>query len=147
MAVRSWPHSHLKPGGWVEFQSVTGVLGCDDGTLPRDGAFQQLSDSLGAACAALGAPIDDPARWRGWLEARGFEAVTERVFKIPCSPWPRDERLKLVGAFEMDNLLTNLEGLCLRPLRRIGWSVDQINAFLVRVKREVRNMRYHAYWP
>jgi len=49
--IRNWPrmiqqcYDHLKPGGWIEFQSIDGVLGCDDNTLPRDCAFREYGSS------------------------------------------------------------------------------------------------------
>ncbi|TPX14405.1 uncharacterized protein E0L32_005369 [Thyridium curvatum] len=159
LSVRDYPklideiYRHLKPGGYVEFQSVTGTIQCDDGTLPPDptgSALRSLSEHLRVAAAKFGAPVDDPARWRAWLAGRGFEcpAAQEHVYKVPVNPWPRDQRLKLVGAFEQENLLSNLTGMTLRLFRRaLGWSAAEVDAFNAGVRREVRDWRYHAYWP
>jgi len=76
---------------------------CDDGTLPPDGYLAQFSANSRICCDSFGTPVDDPLRWKGWLEERGFVSVTEKPLKLPCSPWPKDPRLKLVGAFEMDH--------------------------------------------
>ena len=140
--------SNLKPGGWVEFQSVTGVLSSDDNSLRKDGAFQAFADNLGAACAKFGAPIDDPFRWKGQLEAQGFEEVTEKVYKLPCNTWPKDERLKFLGAWEMHNLLTNLEGFCSRLYQKgLGWTDEEVQVFLPEVRKDIRDRSNHVYWP
>src|SRR5690348_9859507 len=106
--------SHLKPGAWAEFHCVTGILKCDDGTLPPNSAMRQFSNALHESTQIFGTPIDDPTRWKGWFEERGFEEVTEIVYKMPTNPWPRDQRLKLIGAFEMENLLFGLSGMVTR---------------------------------
>jgi len=153
-AIRDYPKlvdkifRHLKPGGWVEFQCIMAAIQCDDDSLAQDSVLRELADRLIQACETFQTPVDDPLRWRHWLEERGFEPVTEKVFKVPCNPWPKDERLKLVGAFEMDNLLSNLAGLCMLPFKRtFGWSHAEVHEFVGRAKKDIRNLRCHAYWP
>lgn len=141
-------HSHLKPGGWVEFHCVTGILQCDDHTLSPDSPMRKFSDALAESTAIFGTPIDDPLRWKGWFEDRGFEAVTQAVYKMPCNPWPKDQRLKLIGAFEMENLLYGLSGMVTRLFSKaLKWSPEQVQVFLVDVRREIMNRNVHAYWP
>ncbi|KAK4121430.1 S-adenosyl-L-methionine-dependent methyltransferase [Parathielavia appendiculata] len=154
LAVRNWPrlidqvYEHLKPGGWVEFQCVTGLLRCDDGTLPDDSPMRQFSDAIYDSTQIFGTPIDDPTRWRGWFDERGFEDVTEVVYKLPCNPWPKDQRLKLIGAFEMENLLYGLSGMVTRLFSKaLRWSPEEVEVFLVNVRKEIKNRNVHSYWP
>ncbi|KEZ45805.1 hypothetical protein SAPIO_CDS1620 [Scedosporium apiospermum] len=154
LSIRDFPrlidqcYKHLKPGGWAEFHCVTGVLQCDDDSVPSDSHFQAMSDNLMTACNNFGTPVDDPMRWKGWFEDRGFENVTERIFKLPCNPWPRDKRLKLVGAWEQHNLLNNLEGMLMRLFHKgLGWSEDEILLFSAMLRKDIKNLGFHAYWP
>ncbi|KAK3903142.1 Trans-aconitate 2-methyltransferase [Staphylotrichum tortipilum] len=154
VSVRDWPrlidqaYRHLKPGGWIEFHCVTGILQCDDNTLAPDSPMRKFSDALAESTAIFGTPIDDPLRWKGWFEARGFEDVTQAVYKMPCNPWPKDQRLKLIGAFEMENLLYGLSGMVTRLFSKaLKWSPEQVQVFLVDVRREIKNRNVHAYWP
>ncbi|KAH6641660.1 S-adenosyl-L-methionine-dependent methyltransferase [Chaetomium tenue] len=154
LSVRDWPrlidqaYTHLKPGGHLEFHCVTGLLGCDDNTLPKDSALQKLSDAIFESTRVYGTPIDDPTRWKGWFEDRGFDDVTEVVYKMPCSPWPKDQRLKLIGAFEMENLLYGLSGMVTRVFGKgLNWSPEQVQVFLVDVRKEIRSRNLHVYWP
>jgi hypothetical protein len=87
-------------------------------------------------------------RWRGWFEDRGFEEVTQKIAKLPCNPWPLDSRMKLLGAWEMENLLSSLEGMTMRLFQKgLGWSAEEVSVFLVNVRKEIKNRNYHAYWP
>ncbi|KAL2171975.1 hypothetical protein VTG60DRAFT_1034 [Thermothelomyces hinnuleus] len=154
LAIRDWPrlidqiYTHLKPGGYAEFQCVTGVLGCDDDSLPEDSPMRKFLDALYDSTHIFGTPIDDPTRWKGWLEQRGFEDVTEVIYKMPCNPWPKDQRLKLVGAFEMENLLQGLSGMVTRLfVKTLNWTPEQVQLFLVDVRREIKNRNLHVYWP
>jgi len=123
-------------------------LRCDDNTLPKDSALQKLSDAIFDSTLVFGTPIDDPTRWKGWFEDRGFEDVTEVVYKMPCSPWAKDQRLKLIGAFEMENLLYGLSGMVTRLFGKgLNWSPEQVQVFLVDVRNEIRRRNMHVYWP
>lgn len=125
-----------------------GVLGCDDGTLPQDSTFQKFTDAVRIACDKFGTPIDDPTRWKGWLLDRGFEQVTQKVPKLPCNPWPKDPRLKLLGAWEMENLLSGVEGMTMRLFQKgLGWTEDEVQLFLVSLRKDIRNTSYHIYYP
>jgi SAM-dependent methyltransferase len=154
VSIRDFPrlidqcYKHLRPGGWIEFHCITGVLGCDDGTIPNDSYLQKFSDNMATSAAKWGTPVDDPLRWRQQFQDRGFQSVTERIFKCPCSPWPKDKRLKLIGAWEQHNLLNNLEGICMRVFTKtLGMSEEEIRVFLAFLRKDVRNLNMHGYWP
>lgn len=141
-------YRHLKPGGWLEFQCITGVVGCDDGSVTKDSLIQSMSDNLGAACIKFGTPVDDPMRWKGWFEDRGFDNVTQQVFKLPCTPWARDKRMKLLGMWEQHNLLNNLEGMTMRLFQKgLNWREDEIIIFSAMMRKELRDLSVHGYWP
>lgn len=153
-AIRDWPKlihqafEHLKPGGWIEFQCIHGVLGCDDGSLPDDSSFRQYDKLVQEAAIAFGTPLDDPARWKEWFQKEGFEDVVEKRFKVPSNTWPKDPRMKLVGAFEKENMLEGLEGFSVRLFQRgLGWTPEETNILLEKVRNEIRNKSIHAYYP
>ncbi|KAI9689217.1 MAG: hypothetical protein M1822_000955 [Bathelium mastoideum] len=153
-AIRDWPklvrqcYDHLRPGGWIEFQSIYGVLGCDDGTLPPDCNFCKFDRIIREAAVKNGTPLEAPDDWKRLFEEAGFEAVVERSFKIPSNPWAKDKRLKMVGMFEMENFLRGIEGMSLRLLQKgLGWDPLEATVFLANVKKDVRNLRYHMYYP
>ncbi|KAK1251708.1 hypothetical protein MKX07_007187 [Trichoderma sp. CBMAI-0711] len=154
LSIRNFPrlidqaYRHLKPGGWIEFQCHTGLLQCDDGTLRDDSTFRHWANLTKTACERYGTPVDDPTRFKEWFEQRGFECVTEEVYKMPCTPWAKDKRLKLIGAWEQHNLMNHLEGLTMRLFQKsLGWTEDEILVISALLRKELRDLGVHAYWP
>ncbi|PQE30022.1 hypothetical protein CJF32_00009476 [Rutstroemia sp. NJR-2017a WRK4] len=151
-SIRDWPtliqqcYNHVKPGGWVEFESILGVLSCDDGTLPPDSKFREYDKITREAANVYGTPLEDVASFKKWFEEAGFEAVVEKKYKIPTNPWPKDPHLKLIGAFEQQNFLTGIEGMSIRALKALGWSYEEIVVFLAAVKKEIKDKRQHPYY-
>ena len=152
--VRDWPQlvrrcfDHLKPGGWIEFDSIHGVLGCDDDTLPADCNFRRYDRLIREAAVKNATPLEAPADFKHLFQEAGFEMVVERVFKIPSNPWAKDKRLKMIGMFEMENFLRGIEGMSTRLFQKgLGWSAMETQVFLASVKKDVRNLKYHMYYP
>ena len=140
--------SHLKPGGWVEFQAIIGVLGCDDDSIPDGSYLRRFSDMMESASSSFGASLTDPMKWKGWFEERGYQNVTEKVFKLPFNPWPKEPRMKLLGAWEMENLLSGLEAMVTRMFQKgLGWSDAEVAVFLAYLRKEIKNPKMHGYWP
>ncbi len=124
------------------------MLGCDDDTLPQDSAFREYDRILRTAAQKTGTPLEDPAQYKRWFEDAGFELVVERKFKIPSNPWPKDPRLRLIGAFELEYFLGGLEGMSLRVFERgLGWTAERTSVFCASVRKDIRNSRFHAYYP
>ena len=87
-------------------------------------------------------------RWKGWFEDRGFKDVTQQIVKLPCNTWPKEKRLKLLGAWELENLLSSLEGMVMRLFQKaLGWSEEEVIVFLVDVRKDIKSRSIHAYWP
>lgn len=116
--------------------------------MPDDSQFKEYAKLLLAAATAFGTPLEDPEKYAKWFEAAGFEGVTEKRFKMPTGPWPSDPRLRLVGAFEQDNLTRNLEGISTRVFQKgLGWGVEESTMFFAGVRRDIKNRAHHSYYP
>ncbi|KUJ18487.1 S-adenosyl-L-methionine-dependent methyltransferase [Mollisia scopiformis] len=154
LSIRDFPklisqcYTHLKPGGHIEFESIYGVVKCDDDSLPPDSDFITFNNHVQNAANAMGCPLTDCAKFVEWFEEAGFECVVEKKFKIPSNPWPKDPRLRLIGAFELEMFLNGLEGMSLRLFERgMGWTAEETTVFLTGVRKDIRNQRFHAYYP
>jgi ubiquinone/menaquinone biosynthesis C-methylase UbiE len=153
LSIRDWPklvqqcYEHTIPGGYVELQCVCPRLLCDDGSTPPDSGLMQFSQHALEASSILGLPLDACTSYATYMVEAGFENVVEKKFKMPSSPWAKDNRMKLIGAFEMHNLLRGVSGMSLRMFSKaFGWSQDQIELFLVQTRKDVTNIRYHTYY-
>lgn len=81
----------------------------------------------------------------------GFVDVEVRVFKWPTNGWPAADteegrRLKELGVWSGENIVAGLQGFAMAPFTRaFGWSKEDVDAFLVGVRNEMRNESIHAY--
>lgn len=150
--VRDWPklmrqmYEHTKPGGWVELASVYPRVMCDDGSMPDDSMFKFICDKFIEASYGMGAPLDSCLRFAEYLRTAGFVDVAEHVFKMPSSPWPKNERLKKIGALEMTNVVEGASAFGLRVFSHAyGWTREETELAMVGFRRDVKNRKYHQY--
>jgi len=81
------------------------------------------------------------------MQAAGFEDVVEMQYKWPQNRWPKDPKYKELGLWTLANVDEGLEGLSLALFTRgLGWSKEEVLAYLVQVRRDIRSTRIHAYW-
>ena len=154
LVVRDWPRllqqalEHLRPGGWFEVSSIHPQPTSDDGSMPPDSGFKLMCDKLVEASILFGASCDNPPQYADYLRTAGFVQVTEHIFKIPSSPWPKDKRLKHIGALEMANVIAGSTAFALRCFESVfGWSKEQTEVAMIAFRRDVKNRRYHQYCP
>jgi SAM-dependent methyltransferase len=149
--IRDWPalmqqvYHHTKPGGYCELTSVYPKVFCDDGSMPENSTFKVMCDQFIEASYGMNAPLDSCLRFADYLRNAGFVDVQEHIFKMPSSPWPKDRRLKKVGALEMTNIVAGASAFALRVFSRAGWSREEIELALIGFRRDVKNRNYHQY--
>lgn len=153
LSIRDWPRlvnqafDHILPGGYLELQCVYPKLLCDDGSAPPGNGLETFANYARDASKSMGTPLEACIHYAGYMRAAGFENVTEVRVKIPSVPWPKDKRMKLIGAYEMHNLVRGLSAMSLRMFSKAyGWTQEQTELFLVQVRKDTSNLRYHNYW-
>lgn len=110
--------------------------------------MQEWSKNVFEAASKFGAPFEDTLRIKGLMEDAGFVDVQQHAVKLPIGPWPKDKRLKKVGAFEMVNMVDGIEGLSFRLFSKaLGMSMEAIQLNLMEVRNEAKNSRIHSYYP
>lgn len=154
-AIKSWDFFYeqawnsLEPGGWVENQEFDLCFGSDDGTMPKNGAVQQWEDLWESGIQRFGLTgrcYPDDMKQR--MEAAGFINCQVKAFKIPVGPWPKDKRLRQAGLLFLVGLLEGVSGLSVRTFTNgLGWSMEQLEVFLVEVKKEWKTKAIHTYCP
>ncbi|KZF23408.1 S-adenosyl-L-methionine-dependent methyltransferase [Xylona heveae TC161] len=153
-AIRNWTklihqsYEHLKPGGYLELSCVYPVPKCDDGTLPPDSAYVEVSRTYNEMAKLAGCPADSPLHYKEWMEKEGFEDVKEVIYRMPTSPWPKDKRLKKIGGFEKLNLLEGAQGFLVRGFTGVlGRTREELELLLARLREELRTPKFHSYVP
>ncbi len=82
------------------------------------------------------------------MEEAGYTDVVERWDVWANGRWPKDARLKELGVWTLENILMGLEGFSLALLTRVlNWSAEEVQVFLVDVRKDMRNQNLHCYFP
>ncbi|KAF2427679.1 S-adenosyl-L-methionine-dependent methyltransferase [Tothia fuscella] len=138
--------SYLEPGGYMESQEMYPTLYCDDGTMPKDHAFCEWTRTQDEAAMKLGKPLRIANKLKNWYERAGFVDVKEEVFKMPVNQWPKDPEYKMLGRFWGQMLIEGLQGFSLALFTRaFGWTVEEIEVYLVKVRKAIADKNVHAY--
>ncbi|KAF5013416.1 hypothetical protein FDECE_604 [Fusarium decemcellulare] len=153
-SVKDWKsylekiYQHLTPGGYVELQDVDVIMGSDDGTLTEDTTLYKWCRFLDEAAAKFNRSFERTTKFKDLLKEVGFVDVVETRFKWPTNRWPRDKKFKELGAWNNENASSALEALTIAPFTRgLGWSREEVELFLVELRKDWNNPKIHAYWP
>lgn len=120
---------------------------CDDKTLKADSALKRWSELMLEASLKFGRPINSVASYKSQMEEAGFVDIVQEEFKWPMNMWPKDKHFKELGLWTCENITSALSGISLALFTRaLGWSVEQVETFLVDVRKEMKDTSIHAYW-
>ena len=137
----------LEPGGWLEFQDASLPIRADDGTM--DGtSWEQWVSKFMEAMKKAGLQYLAPEYYEQWAKEAGFVNVVRQYFKWPQNPWPKDPFLKDLGRWHLVNTLDGLYGFTVRLFTGVlGMSTEEVEVFLVKVRKDIMDRRIHSYWP
>ena len=89
---------------------------------------------------------DAPLHFDEYLEKAGFQGINKSILKVPTSPWPKDPRLKKVGAMELMNLMEGAEAFLLRGYtKEFGKTKEELEVLLMEMRKELTTQKYHSY--
>ncbi|KAH6844809.1 S-adenosyl-L-methionine-dependent methyltransferase [Chaetomium sp. MPI-CAGE-AT-0009] len=153
-AFTDWPRfmqrafDNLSPGGWLELCDITFPTLSDDGTLSPDAPLSQWNDHVIRAGHMLGHSIESAKHYRQQMIDAGFVNVQSKLYKWPINAWPKDVKYKEIGMWSEHNFCGGMYGLSVALFTRaLGWTPEQLEVFLVGVRKDLRNRQIHAYWP
>ncbi|RKL32830.1 hypothetical protein BFJ72_g10330 [Fusarium proliferatum] len=158
-SILDWPkffsesYKNLNPGGRIEMIDIVYPLLSDDGTLTKNSALCKWSDLLHDIFTKNGRPMDSALKYKDQLEAAGFVDVNIVKRKWPLSRWPKDPKHKQIGIWAQQNTLDALAALSLAVFTRpdgqggLGWSKEEVEIFLADVRKDIKNVNIHSYWP
>ncbi|KAK6528493.1 hypothetical protein TWF281_009734 [Arthrobotrys megalospora] len=152
-SIKDWPRlisqafETVKPGGYFEILEPDSTIRCDDGSLAEGAALVQWNKLFITAAATLGTSVTDSPNYKEYFRNAGFVDISQEVFKLPNSPWPKDPLLKEVGGYHMATFMEGLEGLSLFFFTTVHkMSVPEINILLANVRKEMKNKAIHTYF-
>lgn len=154
MAVRDWPrlvrqaYSRLRPGAYLQLCGSCPDFKSDDGTLPPGTAYAEMGQVYFDMSERIGASGKELLKWKQYLEDAGFVDVVEIVLKIPTNPWPKDPRLKMIGAFELLHFRDTISNVFARGYTQIlGGDPTYFQVLLAKARQEVLNRDMHSWVP
>ncbi|EXJ77926.1 hypothetical protein A1O3_09085 [Capronia epimyces CBS 606.96] len=137
--------THLQPGAWFEQVEISVVSRSDDGST--DGTYLERWSEL---ALEAGDRIGKTFRIADELEERmvrsGFANVRCHRFRWPIGPWPKDPKLKEIGAYNRLACEEGIDGWALRPLTQVlDWSIEEVQVLCAHLRRDFRDKHIHAY--
>jgi Methyltransferase domain len=152
-AILDWPalmkriYQHTAPGGWVEFSNWDMVVYSQDGTVKEDSNLYRQHILTNEACDKMGREPSPGPRFKKQVENEGFTNIHHEIFQVPMGLWPKDKRMKEMGAFNLMQYLDGVEAFTLALYTRVlKWSYEEVQLFLVEVRKEAQNPRVHSQY-
>ncbi|EYB23045.1 hypothetical protein FG05_30601 [Fusarium graminearum] len=137
-----------KPGGWVESHEAASTISSDDNTVEPNSAmghwgkfFIEGSKKIGTSFTV----VEDGTQ-RKAMEKAGFVNIQEFDFRNPIGSWPDDPVEKQMGSYTKHGLDTDSEGFVLFMAHTLGWSREDIHAYVAQFRREIRSGKHHGYF-
>ncbi|KAH7183677.1 S-adenosyl-L-methionine-dependent methyltransferase [Fusarium flagelliforme] len=156
-SIRDWPkffrqsYENINAGGVIELIDCIYPMASDDDTLSKDSALYKWSKMLLDAFTDMGSGLDSVLRYQEQLEEAGFVNVEVVKRKWPLNAWPKDPKYKQLGIWSFENGMNGLSGASLAAFTRpksaggLGWSAGEVELFLADVRKDLRNLKIHAY--
>jgi len=115
------------------------------GEYKNGSPLEQWTVGIKEGIAKFGLVAEPGPLLEGWVKDAGFVNVHHSVLPIPVGQWPKDNKLKELGAFDLIQFLDGLEAISLRIFTNVqGWSPNQIQVFLAEVRKDLKNTRLQA---
>jgi len=139
--------SHMKPGGWIEFQEISGEVQCDDGSMAPDDILKDYYRLCVQAMRSFGMDIRKHHQLAPDLEKAGFINIGYTIKKIPLGSWARDKTLRLVGQYAR---LIGLDGCRLtvlgKPWATLGFSAEERQVWAAKIRQSMMDDKIHRYY-
>ncbi|KAL2218104.1 methyltransferase [Thermoascus aurantiacus ATCC 26904] len=137
---------NLRPGGYLEMQSIEVATYSDDGSHLRSEMFLKGLDLVTEASIKFGKSMRTMGTWKEKMKQAGFVNVTEKIYKLPQKPWPDDLKQKELGLYHQANILEGLGSYAYALFSRVlHWNRLEIEVLLAGIRREIRDVSIHSY--
>lgn len=137
----------LAPGGYFEMFDFTARFGAVDDSL-RGTNLEKFSDRMIEGAGKLGRYLEHAPNYKAYFEEAGFVDVVEKKFQWPFNTWPKGKYFKSLGMWFNQDMHEGLSGMVMATFTRaLGMTRDEVELFLVDVRKDLDNRNIHAYLP
>lgn len=151
--IRDWSKyfkqtwDNLKPGGWMEVQEVLFPVCSVDDPVPRDSPLLKFSQLALEAAAKIGIDMTIAPRFKESLAEQGFVNIRREAIKWAIGTWSKGKEEKNIGRWTRENTRQFITPMATTLFtKNLGWSTDQVESFLVGVRKDVKDSTKHFYW-
>lgn len=148
---KDWTHvfksiyDNLNSGAWAELQETIFYFQAIDASIEGT-ALQRWNTLLLEGIQKMGRNATEAVRCKDWLTKAGFVNVSDKKFAVPMNPWAKGKAQKSLGAMQLANILEGVDGITMAVFTRsLGWSPDNVEKFLVDVRRDMEDRKIHAF--
>jgi hypothetical protein len=92
-----------------------------------------------------GRQVTTARRYKDLFQQAGFEDVHVERFFIPTGPWHEDKRLRMIGAWQLENWLEVVEAVTPRMLGRLGWAIEESKVLVAQIRDEFLKGKVKPY--
>ncbi|KAF8542007.1 S-adenosyl-L-methionine-dependent methyltransferase [Trichophaea hybrida] len=149
-SIGDWPkymsevYRCTKPGGYVELAELGCIPYSDDNTIHP--AIEHHFNFCGQAPAKIGRAFVTAAELKTFVEEAGFVDVQVADIKHPFGPWPKNKRMKQIGAMAMLMCETGFEAYGMAVMTRIlGMKKEDAMKECVDALKGVKNKNHYTY--
>lgn len=136
----------LKPGGWIELQDFLYITHSDDGSKPDDYKYDEFVRLLREGFLKFGFDLHGQQKNEANLRDGGFVEVASKMYRVPIGTWPKNKTLKTVGLYNKAIIHDFFRAAVAPFTRGLGWSTEELEVFLVDVRKSIENPNIHAYY-
>ncbi|OIW27678.1 sam dependent methyltransferase [Coniochaeta ligniaria NRRL 30616] len=139
-------YEHLAPGGWIEMQEAWPPCRTDEppGAAEHKSKVIQWTQLRLEAAAKLGIDQGIAGRLPGLLSEAGFVEVQVQDHKWPIGPWMEGEKMRGIGAVNLELLRLAMMGLSKELLANLGMGDQEVVGFVEQVRGELGVGRIYA---
>lgn len=116
------------------------------GELPVTSSLYQWNQHVINASIMAKRPWTNVKNYPQYFKDAGFEDVQVRKFYWPTNAWAKGKYFKILSMYFQQDLMEGLEGLSMKLFTNfLGWTKEQVQAFLVGVRNDIKDRSIHAY--
>lgn len=117
------------------------------GQPPKESLLYKWFEIIVEGAEKLGRPWTNVKHYKRWMEEIGFEDVNEKTFYWPINPWAKGKYFKQIALYAQADFLNGLEGMSLKVMGSMGWPAEDVQKYLIGVRKDVKDTAIHCYCP
>ncbi len=115
--------------------------------MKEDDVMKLYYDISVQAMARFGMDLSQGSMVGEYLERAGFTNINCVVKKMPLGTWARDPRMRLIGLYVSELIVTSLPAMLHgKPFARLGLSEEERIVWGARVREAVKETNVHRYY-